>query len=217
MDPKLVTGIIGAGSAIIGALSQAMVSSIINSGIALRNERIRVIIDIEEYLDELWRLSESLCSLRENEISSSDDNERKTISASFNRHLDRFYSIWDSRKRAIELNWYFKDKDIFRTFRKIERLYEKSKNKIEMLSPYNDKLLSDLLDIDDEIYTLRSDLSEKLQLHLSWLYILLPTYLRLFHKLKNWVKRPRTSSTVTSESDANACDVKHGRKKKDAR
>lgn len=219
MDQKLITtGIIGAGSAILGALSQAMVSSVISSGTALRNERIRVIIDIEEYLDELWDLSDTLYNLRQSEIASSEEAETKAISAAFNRHLDRFYSIWDSRKRAIELNYYFKDGDAFRTYRKIERLYEKSKNKIERLSSCpminNDQLLGDLLNLEDEIYNLRADLSTRLKLHLTWLYILLPSYMRLGHKLKKWLKRPynplTNSDAATNETEPYS--VKHGRK-----
>jgi hypothetical protein len=159
MDQNLITGIVGAGSAILGALSQAMISSLINNGSSLQKERIRVMIDIEEYLDELWNISNTLYNLKDSEIASSDDTETKKISSSYNRHIDRFYAIWDSRKRIIELNLYFKDEDSLRAYRKIERLYERSKNKIELLSPYpmtnNDKLLGDLLGLEDEIYNLR--------------------------------------------------------------
>jgi len=218
MNQNLITGLVGAGSAILGALSQAMISSVITNGSSLRKERIRVMIDIEDYLDEMWDLSNRLYNLRESEITSSDEVETKEISALFNSHLDRFYSIWDSRKRIIELNLYFKDKNSLLIYRKIERLYEKSKNKIELLSPSNDKLLKDLIDLEDEIYNLRSELSKRLKLHLSWVYILLPTYMRLGHNLNNWLRKPWLSSndsgntTDTAEDSTKLRGVKHSRK-----
>jgi len=225
MDQTVITGLVGAGSAILGALSQATVSSVITSGSSLRKERIRVIIDIEEYLDEMWTLSNSLYDLKQNEVASfhsSDEAETKRIFALYNTHLDRFYSIWDSRKRIIELDLYFKDKDSFLTYRKIERLYEKTKNKIELLSPCpmtnNDKLLEDLLGFEDEIYGLRLKLSKRLKLYLSWVYILLPTYMRLGHNLKKWLKKPCISSNDSSDTSGPAQGntmpggVKHGRK-----
>ena len=225
MDQTAITGLVGAGSAILGALSQATVSSVITGGSSLRKERIRVIIDIEEYLDEMWALSNSLYDLRQNEIASfhsSDEAETKRISALYNTHLDRFYSIWDSRKRIIELDLYFKDKDSLVTYRKIERLYERTKNKIELLSPCpmtnNDKLLKDLLDFEDEIYGLRSELSKRLKLYLTWVYILLPTYMRLGHNLKEWLRKPCISldesidTSGTAQGSTRPGGVKHGRK-----
>jgi hypothetical protein len=222
MNQNLITGIVGAGSAILGALSQATVSYVINNGSCLRKERIRVMIDIEEYLDELWDLSNTLYNLKDNNIASLDDGETKEISASYNRHIDRFYAIWDSRKRIIELNLYFKDEDSRRAYRKIERLYEKSKNKIELLSPDpmidNNKLLGDLLGLENEIYNLRLELSKRLMLHLSWRYILLPTYMRLGRNLSKWLNKPFRPSddsdetTSTADDGISPRDVKHGRK-----
>lgn len=190
-------GIVGAGGAITGAI----VSAIIAHSSSLRKERTRVMIEIEEYLDELWDISNALYHLKNREIACSGTKEEQAISKSLGRCLDRFYSIWDSRKRIIELNVYFKDPNSSHIYREIERLYEKSKNKIESLSldPIidNNKLTGDLLDLENEIIVLQNELSSGLRLHLSLLYILTPTLARWCHKVKERLKKPNDKSKNT--------------------
>ena len=180
INRDLIVGAIGIFGAILGSISGALVSALIIHASTLRKERTRVLIEIEEYLDELWDVSNTLYHLKESQMACSDDAEEKVIESTYNRQLDRFFSIWDLRKRIIELNVYFNDPECSYIFRKIERLYEKSKNKVESLSPFpiidNDKLLKGLLDMEDEIYDLRDNLSKKLRLNLSLQYILFPTF-----------------------------------------
>ena len=132
--------------------------------------------------------------LKERKISCSDYTEEKEIELAYEHQLDRFFSIWDLRKRIVELNVYFNDLECSYIFRKIERLYERSKNKVGALSPFpiidNDKLLKGLLDIEDEIYDLRKNLSKKLRLHLSLQYILFPTFSKWANSLKRCLVKP---------------------------
>lgn len=184
----LFLGAIGVFGAILGAISGALISAFIAHVSTLRRERIRVLIEIEEYLDELWDLSNSLFHIKERLLACSDDSEEKMLESAYNSQLDKFFSIWDLRKRIIELNIYFNDPECSYTFRKIERLYEKSKNKVDAMSPFpvidNDKLLKGLLDMEDEICDLRDNLSTKLRRHLSLQYIIFPTFSKWGTNLK---------------------------------
>jgi len=189
MDRDLIVGAIGVFGAILGALVGVLVSALIVHASTLRKERTRVLIEIEEYLDELWDVSNTLYHLKQSNISCSDEAEEKEVEAAYEHQLDRFFSIWDLRKRIIELNVYFNDPECSYIFRKIERLYEKSKNKVEALSPFpiidNDKLLKGLLDMEDEIYDLRGNLTKRLRLHLSLQYIFFPTFSKWGNSLKS--------------------------------
>ncbi len=194
MDRDLIVGAIGVFGAILGSISGALVSALIAHAFILRKERTRVLIEIEEYLDELWDVSNTLYHLKERKISFPDDIEEKEIELAYEHQLDRFFSIWDLRKRIVELNVYFNDLECSYIFRKIERLYERSKNKVEALSPFpiidNNKLLKGLLDMEDEIYDLRKNLSKKLRLQLSLQYILFPTFSKWGNSLKRCLVKP---------------------------
>lgn len=188
IDRDIIVGAIGIFGAILGSVSGALVSAIIIHTSTLRKERTRVLIEIEEYLDELWDLSNTLHKLKQSQIACSDDTEEKAIGSTYNRQIDKFFSIWVLRKRNIELDVYFNDPECSFVFREIESLYEKSRNKVESLSPFpiidNDKLLKGLLDMAGEIYDLRNNLSKKLRLNLSLQYILFPTFSKWGNGLK---------------------------------
>ena len=63
MDRDLIVGAIGVFGAILGALVGVLVSALIVHASTLRKERTRVLIEIEEYLDELWDVSNTLYHL----------------------------------------------------------------------------------------------------------------------------------------------------------
>ncbi len=194
MDRDLIVGAIGVGGAILGSITGVLASGVIAHVSSLRKERTRVLIEIEEYLDQLWDVSNALYHLKDRELSCTDEAEEKNISSAYNHQLDKFFSIWDLRKRIIELNIYFNDHECSYIFRKIERLYERCKNKTEALSPFpiidNDKLLEGLINIEEEIYDLRENLSRRLRLHLTFKYILFPTFLKWFFCVKGWLMKP---------------------------
>lgn len=138
------------------------------------------LIEIEKYLDELWDVSNSLYHIKDRLTACLNDDQDQVFETAYDNQLNKFFSIWDTRKRIIELNVYFNDPECSYIFRKIESLYNESKNKIEAMSPLpiadNDKLLEGLLDIEDEIYGLRDNLSKKLRHSISLGYILFPTF-----------------------------------------
>jgi hypothetical protein len=176
----LFIGTIGVFGAILGSISGALIGAYIAHISTLRKERIRVLIELEEYLDELRDVSNSLYYIKERLLSCSDDSKKQLIQSAYNNQIDKFFSIWDLRKRILELNIFFDDPECSYTFRKIERLYEKSKNKIDVMSPIpiidNDKLLEKLMNMEDEIDVLRGNLSTKLRRSLSLQYIIFPTF-----------------------------------------
>ena len=191
----LFVGAIGVFGAILGSISGALISAFIAHLSTLRKERIRVLIEIEEYLDDLWRVSNSLYHLKERLMACSDDAEKKRIESAYNSKLDKFFSIWDLRKRIIELNLYFNDSECSYTFHKIEGLYEKSKNKVEAMSSFpiidNDKLLKGLWDMEDEIYNLRNNLSKSLRKSLFLKYMIFPTFSKCCANIKSFLIKPK--------------------------
>jgi hypothetical protein len=184
----LFVGIIGVFGAILGSISGALIGAFIAHISALRKERIRVFMEVEEYLDELRDVSNSLYCIKERLLACSDESEKKMIESAYNSQIDKFFSIWDLRKRILELNIFFDDPECTYIFRKIERLFEKSKTKIDVMSPIpiidNDKLLERLMNMDDEIFVLRDNLSTKLRRNLSLQYIIFPTFSKWGTNLK---------------------------------
>ena len=83
MDRDLIVGAIGVFGAILGALFGALVSALIVHASTLRKERTRVLIEIEQYLDELWDVSNTLYYLKQSNISCSDEAEEKEVEAAY--------------------------------------------------------------------------------------------------------------------------------------
>ncbi|PLX49978.1 MAG: hypothetical protein C0613_05720 [Desulfobulbaceae bacterium] len=117
--------------------------------------------------------------------------------------LEKFFSIWDQRRRPIEINVYFNDVECLWLFRKIEILYEKSKNKVEAMSSSpiisNDRLLGGILDLEEEISDLRDKLSRRLRLHLTFKYIFFPTFAKWLHVTKEWLMK--SANEVENKED----------------
>ncbi len=195
MDCDLTVGIIGVGGAILGSITGALMSAFITHVAHTRKERTRVMIEVEEYLDDLWNILNNLYHLKDSTLSCSDEAEENKISLAYYQHMDEFLSIWNLRKRILELNIYFNDPECSYIFNKIERLYEKSKNKVEALSPFlivnNEKLLEGLLNIKGDIIDHRDDFSQKLLRQLSWQYIFFPTFAKWGHAVKERFSKER--------------------------